>query len=66
MEERHDGEDSVGFVAREGLELAELEALGYDVVVREHNGFGETGGTTREVEVATDLLVGLAVGNSPM
>ena len=33
VEERHDGEDSVGFICGEGLELAELQALRDDVVV---------------------------------
>ena len=35
MEQWHDGEDAVAFVGGDDLELAELEALRYDVVVGE-------------------------------
>ena len=35
MEQWHDGEDAVAFVRRDDLELAELEALRYYVVVGE-------------------------------
>ena len=40
MKQRHDGEDAVAFIGGDDLELAELQALGYDVVVGELVGEG--------------------------
>lgn len=57
VKEWHDGEDAVGLVRWEGLQLAELEALGDYVVVGEHDSFGEAGGTAGEVEIAAYLLI---------
>lgn len=44
--------------ACEDLELAELPALSYYVVVGEHDCFGKTGCTGGEVEIAAGSLVG--------
>ena len=55
MEEGHYGEDAVAVAWRDDLELLELMTLGYDVVVGEHDCFGEAGGAGGEVEVACVL-----------
>lgn len=52
MEEGHDGEDSVAVVGRDDLELFELVALGYDIVVGQHHRLGQTCRAGGEVEVA--------------
>lgn len=45
VEERRYSQDTVSFAGLDDLELAELVALGDDVVVGEHDCFGEAGGS---------------------
>lgn len=63
VEEGHDGEDFVARARGDELELAQLVALGDDVVVGEHDGFGEAGGAGAEVEVAAYFFVCLVGGD---
>lgn len=42
MEEGHDGEDAIAFVWLDDLDLTQLVALGDHVLVRGHDGLGQT------------------------
>lgn len=65
VEKGHDGEDLVAGPWCQELELLQLVALCDEVMVGDHDGFGETGCAGGEVQVAADFLVGLVLGDAP-